>query len=113
MEQMNNLDEMKDLLGRVKSYRTKLSKPALDNTYIKDLKFDDITNEIAVNEKESIYAKCKITRKEAEKGCSKIVKTKHKQIKVTIPAGIVDGQKLILKGAGNEYSNLIISIIIK
>lgn len=110
---MVKLEGMQDLLSRVKSYRTKLSKPALDNLFINDLKLDDVTNEIPVNEKDNIYAKCRITRKEAEKGCSKIVKTKQKQIQVTIPAGIVDGQKLILKGAGNEYGNLIVSVIIK
>lgn len=110
---MNNLDEMKDLLGRVKSYRTKLSKPALDNSFIKDLKLDDVTNEIAVNEKDNIYVKCSITTKEATTGCTKTIKTKNKQIQVRIPAGILDGQQLILKGAGNGYSNLIVSIIIK
>ena len=110
---MVNLEYMQDLLDRTKSYRTMLSKPAIDDSFIKELKLDDVTNEIAVNEKDSIYAECKITRKEAEKGCSKIVKTKHKQIKVRIPAGIVDGQKLILKGVGNKYGNLIFSVIIK
>lgn len=110
---MNNLDEMKDLLGRVKSYRTKLSKPAIDDSFIKDLKLDDVTNEIAVNEKDNIYVKCNITRKEAVTGCIKIVRTKNKQIQVTIPAGIVDGQQLILKGAGNKYNNLMVKVIIK
>ena len=109
---MNNLEDMQDLLDRAKSYRAELSKPALDNS-INDLKLDDVTNEIAVNEKDNIYAECRITRKEAEKGCIKTVKTKGKQIQVTIPAGIVDGQKLILKGAGIEYGNLIASVIIK
>lgn len=113
VEEMNNLDDMQDLLDRVKSYRTKLSKPAIDNTFIKDLKLDDVTNEIAVNEKDNIYVKCRITRKEAVTGCIKTVKTKQIQIQVTIPAGIVDGQQLIIKGAGNGYSDLIVSIIIK
>ena len=109
---MNNLEDMQDLLDRAKIYRAELSKTVLDNS-INDLKLDDVTSEFAVNEKDNIYAECRITRKEAEKGCSKIVKTKQKQIQVTIPAGIVDGQKLILKGAGNEYGNLIVSVIIK
>ena len=52
---MVKLEGMQDLLSRVKSYRTKLSKPALDNSFIKDLKFDDVTNEIPVNEKDNIY----------------------------------------------------------
>lgn len=110
---MVKLEGMQDLLSRVKSYRTKLSKPALDNSFIKDLKFDDVTNEIAINEKNNIYVKCNITRKEAVTGCIKTIKTKQKQIQVKIPAGIVYGQQLILKGAGNGYSNLIVSIIIK
>lgn len=110
---MVNLEDMQDLLSRVKSYRTKLSKPALDNTYIKDLKFNDITNEIAVNEKDNIYVKCSITKKEAVTGCIKTIKTKQKQIQVNIPAGVVDGQQLILKGAGNGYNDLIVSVIIK
>lgn len=110
---MNNLDDMQDLLDRVKSYRTKLSKPALDNLFINDLKLDDVTNEIPVNEKDNIYAKCRITKKEVVTGCIKTIKTKQKQIQVNIPAGVVDGQQLILKGAGNGYSNLIVSLIIK
>lgn len=110
---MNNLDEMKDLLGRVKSYRTKLSKPAIDDSFIKDLKLDDVTNEIAVNEKDNIYVKCNITRKEAVTGCMKIIKTKNKQIQIRIPAGVVKGQKLILKGAGYGNSDLIVNVIIK
>ena len=110
---MNNLDDMQDLLDRVKSYRTKLSKPAIDNTFIKDLKLDDVTNEIAVNEEDNIYTKCRITRKEATTGCIKTIKTKQKQIQVKIPAGVVDGQELILKGAGYGYSNLIVTVIIK
>lgn len=110
---MVKLEGMQDLLSRVKSYRTKLSKPALDNLFINDLKLDDVTNEIPVNEKDNIYAKCRITRKEATTGCTKTIKTKNKRIQVRIPAGIVEGQKLILKGAGNEQGNLIISIIIK
>lgn len=105
---------MQDLLNRLKNYRAnKLSKPVLDNTFIKDLKFDDVTNEIAVDEKDNIYVKCNITRKEAVTGCIKTIKTKQKQIQVTIPAGIVDGQQLILKGAGYGYSDLIVSVIIK
>lgn len=110
---MNNLEDMQDLLDRAKSYRTMLSKPAIDDSCIKDLKFDDVTNEIVVNEKDNIYAKCSITRKEAVTGGNKIIKTKEKQIQVTIPAGIVDGQKLILKGEGNGYSDLVIRVIIK
>lgn len=106
---------MQDLLNRLKNYRAnKLSKPALDNSFIKDLKFDDVvTNEIAVNDKDNIYVKCSITRKEATTGCIKIVRTKNKQIQVRIPAGIVDGQQLILRGAGNGYSDLIVRVIIK
>lgn len=109
---MNNLEDMQDLLDRAKSYRAELSKPALDNS-INDLKLDDVTSEFAVNEKDNIYAECRITRKEATTGCIKVVKTKHKQIQITIPAGIVDGQQLILKGAGNGNSDLIVSVIIK
>lgn len=109
----NNLKEIQDLLDRAKSYRAELSKPALDDTFIKDLKLDDDTKEIAVNEKDNIYVNCRITKKEAITGCIKIVKTKNKQIKVTIPAEIENGQQLILKGAGTGYSNLIVSIIIK
>ena len=110
---MNNLDDMQDLLDRVKSYRTKLSKPAIDNTFIKDLKLNDVTKGFAVNEKDNIYEKCSITKKEATAGCIKTIKTKDKQIQVTIPAGVVDGQELILKGAGYGYSNLIVTVIIK
>lgn len=109
----DNFKEIKDLLDRAKSYRAELSKPALDDTFIKDLKLDDDTKEIAVNEKDNIYVNCRITKKEAITGCIKIVKTKNKQIKVTIPAEIENGQQLILKGAGTGYSNLIVSIIIK
>lgn len=104
---------MQDLLNRLKDYRAnKLSTPVLDNSFIKDLKLDDVTNEIAVNEKDNIYVKCSITKKEAVTGCIKTIK-KDKQIQVTIPAGIVDGQQLILKGAGNGYNDLIIKVIIK
>lgn len=110
---MVNLEDMQDLLDRVKSYRTKLSKPALDNSFMQDLQLGGVTNEIAVNEKDNIYVKCSITRKEAITGCIKTIKTKQKQIQVTIPAGIADGQPLILKGAGNGYGNLIVSVIIK
>ena len=110
---MVKLEGMQDLLSRVKSYRTKLSKPALDNSFIKDLKFDDATNEIAVNKEDNIYAKCRITKKEVVTGCIKTIKTKQKQIQVKIPAGIVDGQQLILKGSGNGYSDLIVTVIIK
>lgn len=110
---MNNLDDMQDLLDRVKSYRTKLSKPAIDNTFIKDLKLNDVTKGFAVNEKDNIYEKFSITKKEATAGCIKTIKTKNKEIQVTIPAGIVDRQKLILKGAGYGYSNLIVTVIIK
>lgn len=110
---MVKLEGMQDLLSRVKSYRTKLSKPALDNSFIKDLKFDDVTNEIAINEKNNIYVKFNITRKEAVTGCIKTIKTKNKQIQVTIQAGIENGQQLILKGAGTGYSDLIISVKIK
>jgi len=105
---------MQDLLNRLKDYRAnKLSKPALDNTFIKDLKLDDVTSEFAVNEKDNVYTKCNITKKEATVGCIKTIKTKNKEIKVKIPAGIVDRQKLILKGAGYGYSNLIVTVIIK
>lgn len=109
---MNNLEDMQNLLDRAKSYRAELSKPALDSS-IKDLKLDDVTNEIPVNEKDNIYVKCSITKKEATTGCTKTIKTKNKRIQVRIPAGIVEGQKLILKGAGNGYSELIIKVIIK
>ena len=110
---MVNLEDMQDLLDRVKSYRTKLSKPALDNPFMQDLQLDDVTNEIAVNEKDNIYVKCSITRKEAVIGCMKTIKTKNKRIQVSIPAGIVDRQKLILKGAGIGYSDLIVNVILK
>lgn len=110
---MVKLEGMQDLLSRVKSYRTKLSKPALDNLFINDLKLDDVTNEIPVNEEDNVCAECIITRKEAVTGCMKTIKTKNKRIQVKIPAGIVYSQKLILKGAGNKYGNLIVSVIIK
>ena len=108
----DNLKEIQDLLDRAKSYRAALSKPALGSS-IKDLKLDDVTNEIPVNEKDNIYIKCSITKKEAITGCTKTIKTKNKRIQVRIPAGIVEGQKLILKGAGNGYSDLIVKVIIK
>lgn len=105
---------MQDLLNRLKDYRAnKLSKPALDNSFMKDLQFGGVTNGFAVNEKDNIYVKCSITKKEAVTGCIKIVRTKNKQIQVTIPDGIVDGQQLILKGAGNGNSDLIVTVIIK
>ena len=107
----NNLKEIQDLLDRA-SYRAELSKPAFD-TSIKDLKLDDVTNEIPVNEEDNVCAECIITRKEAVTGCMKTIKTKNKRIQVKIPAGIVYSQKLILKGAGNKYGNLIVSVIIK
>ncbi len=110
---MSNLEDMQDLLDRAKSYRIKLSKPALDNSFIKDLKLDGVTNEIAVNEKDNVYVKCSITKKEAVTGCIKTIKNKDIQIQVKIPAGIENGQQLILRGAGNRYSNLIVSVIIK
>ena len=104
---------MQDLLDRIKCYRTNLSKPALDNSFIRDLKLDNVTNEIAVNEKDNVYAKCRITRKEAVTGCIKTIKTKQKQIQIKIPAGVVKGQKLILKGAGYGNSNLVVKIIVR
>ena len=105
---------MQDLLNRLKDYRAnKLSKPALDDSFIKDLELDDVTNEIPVNRKHNIYAECRITKKEATTGCIKIIKIKQKQIQVIIPSGIVDGQELILKGAGNGNNDLIVSVIIK
>lgn len=107
----DNLKEIKDLLDRAKSYRAELSKPALDDTFIKDLKLDDDTKEIAVNEKDNIYVNCRITKKEAITGCIKIIKTENRKIQVKIPAGIENGQKLILKCAGN--SDLIVNVVIK
>lgn len=129
---MSNLEDVQDLLGRLRSYRVELSKPAIDNSFIQDIDFTNIMKqhqtETDINDKDNIYVKCKISRKEARTGCTRTVKisrinesgsTANNVIEVRIPAGIENGQQLILPWEGNYLqnknirSNLVIKIIVK
>ena len=126
---------MEDLLKKLKVYRKNLSNPPLDDSFIKELEYLDLKDfteqkqsKIDIEDKENIYAKCKISRKEARTGCVKKIKTtiitenRNKEdriIQVKIPKEIKNGQYIILREEGNYLkdkgirSNLIIKIIVK
>ena len=113
---MSNLEDMQDLLDRAKSYRAGLSKPALDSSFIKNIDFNNISKQTGTDTN-NMYVKCRISRKKAKNGCVRNVKipaSKGKEnisIQVNIPAGVVNGQQIIIRN--DIRSNLVIKIIVK
>ncbi len=127
---MSKREDIQDLIDRVEKYRIEVTKSKLDNSFIKDLDFTDIMKqhqtETDINDKDNIYVKCKISRKEARTGCTRTVKIsrinesgdkEHNIIQVKIPPEIENEQYIILKCEGNyvnnRYSDLIIKVIIR
>ena len=124
---------MEELLERVKKYREQLSKPPLDNSFIEILEDINLSesiksNRIKVDDKDNVYVKCNINKNESTNGCTKKVKitrtTKNnkkesKTIQVNIPAGIENGQSIVLLQEGNYIedkginSNVVINIKVK
>lgn len=83
-------------------------------------------HETNLSDKNNIFVSCKITKQEAEIGCTKkikfnrITKTGFKEnaINIKIPTGIKNNQNIILIGNGNylkenKYSDLVIKVNIK
>lgn len=127
---MSNLEDIQDLIDRAEKYRTEVTKSKLDNSFIQDIDFTNIMKqhqtETDINNKDNIYVKCKISRKDSITGCTRTVKISrinengsiaNNIIEVRIPSGIENGQHIILKCAGNyvnnRYSDLIIKVIIR
>lgn len=127
---MSKREDIQDLIDRAEKYRTEVTKSKLDNSFIKDLDFTDIMKqhqtETDINDRDNIYVKCKISRKEARTGCTKSIKisrintngNKEKNIiQVKIPSQIENEQHIVIRGEGNyinnRYSNLIIKVILK
>lgn len=129
---MSNLEDIQDLLDRADKFRANLCPPKKEinkEEYFIDneIKFNYINDyEVEIITTGNIQEKFFITKNEATNGCTKtLTYTKlnkfHKEIETSIqfdvPAGVKNGQDIILKGKGNylkeNFSDLIIKIIIR
>lgn len=117
-----NDKKINELLDRTKNYRNNLSKSMnefenFNNLNVEELQnvFQEERNKFKIEDNINVFVKCKIAKKELQKGCMKKIKYNRinengkketNVIDVKIPSEIQTGQKIIIYGQGNYIKEL-------